>query len=154
MFSAIMIPAETGQDMALVPVTKRKDIEMVERVDPPAILYIEDNLPNRVLVKRILKAEGYEVLEAETGPEGIEIAKARQLSLILVDINLPEVDGYEVTAQLRAMNELRDVPIIALTANVMRGDREKSLEAGCSGYIQKPVDVDLLPSQVAAYLEK
>jgi two-component system cell cycle response regulator DivK len=140
--------------MALVPVTKRKDIEMVEKTDPPAILYIEDNLPNRVLVKRILEAEGYEVLEAATGPEGIEIARTRLLSLILVDINLPEVDGYEVAASLRAMTELRDVPIIALTANVMRGDREKSLEAGCSGYIQKPVDVDLLPSQIATYLQK
>lgn len=126
---------------------------MSERVGPPAILYIEDNRENRVLVKRVLEAEGYEVLEAETGPEGIEVACTRQPSLILLDINLPEIDGFEVTAQLRAMEAFRDVPIVALTANVMKGDRERTLEAGCSGYIQKPIDVDLLPSQLAVYLE-
>lgn len=126
---------------------------MSEKGYPPAILYIEDNLPNRLLVKRVLEAEGYKVLEAATGPEGIEVAKTGKPSLILVDINLPEVDGYEVTAQLRTMEEFRDVPIVALTANVMKGDREKTLEAGCSGYIQKPIDVDLLPSQLAVYLE-
>jgi two-component system cell cycle response regulator DivK len=126
---------------------------MSEGEHSPAILYIEDNLPNRMLVKRILEAEGYKVLEAGTGPEGIELAKTEQPSLILVDINLPEVDGYEVTAQLRTMEESGHVPIVALTANVMKGDREKTLEAGCSGYIQKPIDVDLLPSQIAVYLE-
>jgi two-component system cell cycle response regulator DivK len=126
---------------------------MSEKPGQPAILYIEDNRENRVLVKRILEAEGYRVLEAESGPEGIEVARAQQPSLILVDINLPGVDGYEVTAQLRALDRMRDVPIIALTANVMKGDREKTLEAGCSGYIQKPIDVDLLPSQIAVHLE-
>jgi two-component system cell cycle response regulator DivK len=69
-----------------------------------------------------------------------------------VDINMPEMDGYEVTARLRALDELRGVPIIAVTANVMMGDREKTLAAGCSGYIQKPIDVDRLPGQLAAFL--
>jgi len=127
---------------------------MHEEENSPTILYIEDSFENRVLVRRVLEAEGYQVLGAESGPEGIEIAVTRQPALILVDISLPEMDGYEVAARLRAMDELRRVPIIALTAHVMKGDREKALEAGCSGYIQKPIDVDLLPSQLAAFLHR
>lgn len=126
---------------------------MTERKEKPTILYIEDNRDNRMLVRRILEAEGYEVLEAEDGLSGLEMARAMRPSLILMDINLPEVDGYELTAQFKLMPETRDVPIVALTANVMKGDREKSLEAGCSGYIQKPIDVDLLPAQLAAFLK-
>jgi len=126
---------------------------MTEKSDKPIILYIEDNRDNRILVRRILEAEGYGVLEAEDGPSGMEVVRATCPSLILMDINLPEVDGYELTAQFKLMPELRDVPIIAVTANVMKGDREKSLEAGCSGYIQKPIDVDLLPAQLAAFLK-
>ncbi|MBN1136063.1 MAG: response regulator [Anaerolineae bacterium] len=118
----------------------------------PKILYIEDNRDNRILVRRVLEVEGYQVVEAEDGWAGLEAAKAEQFDLILVDINLPEVDGYEVTARLKALDTVKDVPIIAITANVMKGDREKTLAAGCSGYIQKPVDVDLLPMQVAAFL--
>jgi two-component system cell cycle response regulator DivK len=127
---------------------------MRERQELPVILYVEDNRDNRVLVRRVLEAEGYRVLEAEDGLTGIEIARNKRPALILMDINLPEVDGFQVTVQLRALPELRDVPIIALTANVMKGDREKTLEAGCSGYIQKPIDIDLLPEQVAAFLQK
>jgi two-component system cell cycle response regulator DivK len=127
---------------------------MNEKIELPAILYVEDNRDNRVLVRRVLEAEGYRVLEAEDGLTGIEIARNKRPALILMDINLPEVDGFQVTVQLRALPELRDVPIIALTANVMKGDREKTLEAGCSGYIQKPIDIDLLPEQVAAFLQK
>ena len=126
---------------------------MTERKEKPTILYIEDNRDNRMLVRRILEAEGYEVLEAEDGLSGLEMARAMRPSLILMDINLPEVDGYELTAQFKLMPETRDMPIVALTANVMKGDREKSLEAGCSGYIQKPIDVDLLPAQLAAFLK-
>lgn len=116
------------------------------------ILYIEDDLANRTLVKRILESEGYRVVEAENGPLGLELARAESPSLILVDISMPDMDGYEVTSRLRQMEEVGDVPIVALTANVMKGDRERSLEVGCSGYIQKPLDVDLLPVQVAKYL--
>jgi two-component system cell cycle response regulator DivK len=116
-------------------------------------LYIEDNRDNRILVRRVLEVEGYEVVEAEDGWAGLRAARAERFDLILVDINLPEVDGYEVTAWLRAMDTVEDVPVIVLTANVMKGDREKTLAAGCSGYIQKPIDVDLLPMQVAAFLE-
>ena len=116
------------------------------------ILYIEDNLENRTLVKRILEAESFVVLEADDGPSGMRVAEQEAPALILMDINLPEIDGYEVTAKLRQVPSLAHVPIVALTANVLKGDRERSLAAGCDGYIQKPVDVDLLPAQIAAFL--
>jgi two-component system cell cycle response regulator DivK len=118
------------------------------------ILYIEDNLTNRMLVKRILMVEDHDVLEAENGMDGIRIAQEELPDLILVDINMPDMDGYEVTAHLRKVAALDKVPIVALTANVLRGDREKSLAAGCDGYIQKPLDVDMLPSQVEAFLRQ
>ncbi len=118
------------------------------------ILYIEDNFENRVLVKRVLEVEGYIVLEADDGPSGMVIAKQEMPDLILMDINLPEVDGYEMTARMRQVPTLSRVPIVALTANVLKGDRERSLEAGCDGYIQKPIDVDLLPAQIAAFLRE
>lgn len=117
------------------------------------ILYIEDNPGNRLLVKRILEVEGYKVVEAISGLDGLSVAESMQLDLILVDINLPELDGYELTRRLKQIKHLVGVPIIAMTANVMKGDREKSLAAGCDGYIQKPIDVDQLPVQVANYLQ-
>ena len=118
----------------------------------PLILYIEDNIPNRELVKRVLEVEGYNVMEAPNGQIGLALARQHPPDLILMDINLPEMDGYTVTAQLRQISTLVNTPIVALTANVMRGDREKSLNAGCDGYIRKPVDIDKLPDQVATYL--
>jgi two-component system cell cycle response regulator DivK len=118
-----------------------------------SVLYIENDQANRTLVKRVLEAEGYGFLEAENGPQGLEIASAERPDLILVDISMPDMDGYEVTARLRQMDRMGHVPIVAITANVMRGDRERALEAGCSGYIQKPLDIDNLPLQLAAFLE-
>ena len=118
------------------------------------ILYIEDNFANRMLVSRILKVEDYEVFEAEDGPTGIELAMKEKPDLILMDVNLPDIDGYELTAKMRQIPELANTPIIAMTANVMQGDREKSLNAGCDGYIPKPIDVDVLPDQIANFLEK
>ncbi len=118
------------------------------------ILYIEDNLENRTLAQRILMASGYEVVVVASGAEGLELAARERLTLILVDINMPEIDGYTVTSQLREMPHLARVPIIALTANVMRGDREKTLAAGCDGYIQKPIDIDLFPQQLARFIEE
>lgn len=120
----------------------------------PTVLYIEDDLANRTLVRRVLEVEGYVVLEAEDGLEGLEVAATERPDLVLVDISMPDMDGYEVTARLRRMSEMAQIPIVALTANVMRGDREKALEAGCSGYIQKPLDIDMLPLQVASFLER
>lgn len=118
------------------------------------VLYIEDNVENRTLVKRVLEAEGYVVLEADDGPSGLRIVEEETPALVLIDINLPEIDGYEVTTRLRQMKGLGNIPIVALTANVLKGDRERSLNAGCDGYIQKPIDVDLLPAQIAAFLRQ
>ncbi len=118
------------------------------------VLYIEDNPDNRMLVRRVLMVEGYIVEEAADGPTGLRMVETNPPDLILMDINLPEIDGYEVTARLRQLPRMLGVPIIAVTANVMKGDREKTLAAGCDGYIQKPIDIDLLPSQIASFLPK
>ena len=125
-----------------------------ENMASAKILYIEDNIENRTLVKRVLEVEGYVVLEADDGVDGLRIVQEEIPDLILIDINLPEVDGYEITTRLRQMESLSKIPIVALTANVLKGDRERSLEAGCDGYIQKPIDVDLLPAQIAAFLRQ
>jgi len=116
------------------------------------ILYIEDNDTNRMLVRRVLNAEGYTMLEAASGPAGVRAAEEHVPDLILMDINLPELDGYEVTFRIKQNPQLRHIPVIAMTANVMQGDREKSLDAGCDGYIQKPIDIDVLPDQIAKFL--
>jgi two-component system cell cycle response regulator DivK len=118
------------------------------------ILYIEDNSENRLLMRRVLMAEGYIVEEAVDGNSGLQKAAESPPDLILMDINLPEIDGYEVTARLKQLPNMMGVPIIAVTANVMKGDREKTLAAGCDGYIQKPIDIDLLPGQIESFLKK
>ncbi len=117
------------------------------------ILYIEDNRDNRLLVKRVLEAEGYILLEAANADDGLRQVLTEAPDLILMDINLPEVDGYTTTARIKATPGLERVKIVAVTANVMKGDREKTLAAGCDGYIQKPIDVDQLPVQIARFLE-
>lgn len=118
------------------------------------ILYIEDNPGNRMLVRRILEAEGYAVVEATDGPSGLEAAARERFDLILLDINLPEIDGYDLASRMRDMPNLEGVPILAVTANVMQGDKERTLEAGCDGFIPKPIDVDKLPEQIRAALER
>jgi len=116
------------------------------------ILYIEDNLDNMVLVKRILLAEGYDVFEARTAKEGIRLAEQVAPDLILMDINMPDMDGLTATSYLRELPSLHLTPIVALTANVMRGVLEQSLAAGCNGYISKPIDVDRFPDQISSFL--
>ena len=116
------------------------------------ILYVEDNADNRTLVKRILMAEGYNLLEAVNATQALEILNNSRPDLILMDINMPDMDGYSLTAQIKGTPGLEAIPIIALTANVMRGDRERSLEAGCDGYIQKPIDIDMLSEQIERFL--
>lgn len=108
------------------------------------ILYIEDNPQNMRLVRKILKHAGHEVLEAENGTDGLAITEKEHPDLILMDINLPDVDGLDVTAQIKAREDLKDILIVALTANAMVGDREKALEAGCDGYIPKPISKRVL----------
>jgi two-component system cell cycle response regulator DivK len=105
-----------------------------------------------MLVRRILQSEGYSILEAANASEALEIIQNHIPELILMDINMPDVDGYTFTTQLRREQNLRTIPIIALTANVMKGDRERSLEAGCDGYIQKPIDVDTFSEKINYYL--
>jgi len=118
------------------------------------ILYVEDNSDNRMLIRRVLSAEGYTVHEAPNAEEALNTLKSLHPDLILMDINMPDMDGYTLTAHIRALPNLGLIPIVALTANVMRGDRERSLEAGCDGYIQKPVDIDTLTQQIERFLKR
>lgn len=118
------------------------------------ILYVEDNHDNRLLIRRVLQAEGYHLLEAANAVEAVQCVRAQIPDLILMDINMPDIDGYTLTSRLKTIPTIKQVPIIALTANVMKGDKERSFEAGCDGYIQKPIDVDELPKQVREYLER
>ncbi len=116
------------------------------------ILYIEDNRENRLLVRAVLEAAGYILVDAEDGLAGIEAAIREEPALILLDINLPGVDGYEIVAILKSFPNLASTPVVALTAYAMQGDRQRTLVAGCDGYIQKPIDVDAFPRQVAEFL--
>jgi two-component system, cell cycle response regulator DivK len=116
------------------------------------VLYVEDNPQNMRLVRKILKHAGYEVLEAEDGNSGLETAINEHPDLILMDINLPDIDGLEVTARLKDNAGTSAIPIIALTANAMVGDREKALEAGCDGYLPKPISRQDLLSTVKEYI--
>jgi two-component system cell cycle response regulator DivK len=120
----------------------------------PRVLYIEDNSDNRMLVRRILMASDYpfDIQEAESAPKGIEIALAQPPDVILMDLSMPEMDGLTATKRIRAIPELSDIPIIALTANAMDIDRDRSFEAGCDGYIKKPIDVDKFPEDVLNFL--
>ena len=115
------------------------------------VLCIEDNTDNRMLVRRVLEAEGYAVLEANNATQALEKIEKGHPDVILMDISMPEIDGYTLTTQIKAIPGFQNVPIIAVTANVMRGDRERTLEAGCDGYIQKPIDIDTLTQQIERY---
>ena len=118
------------------------------------ILYIEDNPQNMRLVRKILKHAGHEVVEAETGLGGLTVANAERPDLIFVDVNLPDIDGLEVTARLKAEPDLARSPVIALTANAMVGDRERALKAGCDGYLPKPVSRSDLLRTVDEFLSQ
>jgi two-component system cell cycle response regulator DivK len=120
----------------------------------PRVLYIEDNGDNRMLVRRILMASDYEfvVQEAESARKGIDMALAQPPDLILMDLSMPDMDGLSATRLIRTTPALSDIPIVALTANAMESDRERSLEAGCDGYIKKPIDVDKFPDEVMSFL--
>jgi two-component system cell cycle response regulator DivK len=117
------------------------------------ILVVEDNQDNREMVVKALKFHGYQVIEAIDGEEAIEKAKAENPDLILLDIYLPKMDGYEATKRLKRDGRLKDIPVIALTAHAMKGNREEALAAGCDGYIPKPIDVRELPKQIQHFLK-
>jgi len=109
------------------------------------ILYVEDNFQNKRLVRKILSAKGFEVLEADDGQTGVDMALQEQPDLILMDISIPGIDGIEATYLIKSNPETVHIPVIALTANAMRGDRERFLAAGCDDYLPKPISTpDLL----------
>jgi signal transduction histidine kinase len=118
----------------------------------PRVLYIEDDVDSRRLVSKVLTTHGYEVVLAADGLEGVTRARDSRPQLVLMDINLPNLDGRVVTTRLRSLSDLEDVPIVALTANNSSGNRELALAAGCTGFLTKPIDVDLFPSQVDSFL--
>lgn len=118
------------------------------------ILYVEDNPDNMMLVQRALEARGYRLLKAVNGLSGVETAEREQVDLILLDINLPDIDGYEVARRLRssAKGALLHTPIIAITANALKGDAEKALDAGCDVYMSKPINIRELWARVEAFV--
>jgi two-component system cell cycle response regulator DivK len=116
------------------------------------ILYVEDNPDNRSLIRRVLEAENYAVVEAINAQQALEKLEISSIDLVLMDINMPDMDGYTLTAKIKAIQKFTKIPIVAVTANVMRGDREKSLGAGCDGYIQKPIDIDTLSQQIERFI--
>lgn len=118
------------------------------------ILYIEDNPDNMTLVQRALENRGYRLLKAKNGLEGVKIAESEDVDLILLDINLPDIDGYEVAQRLRTSDklDLKTIPIIAVTANALKGDAEKALNAGCDVYMSKPINIRELWARVEAFV--
>ena len=116
------------------------------------ILYVEDDPSSETLVRRVLESEGFQVVTTSDGLSAIEIARRELPDLILMDINISGLDGYEVTTRLRTIDDLEKVPIVAVTAATLHGDRERALIAGCTGYISKPIDVDEFPEQVRSFL--
>jgi len=116
------------------------------------VLLIEDNPQNRYLVTFLLEGRGYEVVSAADGPQGIELAGRIRPKLILLDIQLPTMDGYAVARALRGNPALKDTPIVAVTSYAMSGDREKALAAGCTGYIEKPINPETFVTEMERYL--
>lgn len=127
---------------------------MIPSESKGTVLYVEDNVDNRTLVRRILLSEDYNLIEAVNAGEALKVLEHTKPDLILMDINMPDMDGYTLTARIKTTPGFERVPILALTANVMRGDKEKTLEAGCDGYIQKPLDIDQLLREIERFLPR
>jgi CheY-like chemotaxis protein len=120
----------------------------------PRILLVEDNEMNRDMLSRRLQRKGYEVVIAVDGAEGVALARREKPDLILMDMSLPEIDGWEATRLIKGEADLRATPVIALTAHAMAGDREKALEAGCDDYDTKPIELPRLLEKIEALLKK
>lgn len=120
-------------------------------LEQKTVLYIEDNPHNRRLVRRTLERRGYDIIEAEDGESGLAMVQELKPPLILLDIGLPKMDGMEVVGRIKADAELRDIPVIAITASAMQGDRERFLAAGCDDYLSKPLQVLELIDKVNQY---
>ena len=118
------------------------------------VLYVEDNPDNIMLVRRVLESRGFNLIPAMNGLDGIAIAETQNVDLILLDINLPDIDGYEVPRRLRSSEKsyLAHIPVIAITANALKGDAEKALSAGCDVYMSKPINIRELAARVMAFL--
>ena len=116
------------------------------------ILVVEDNEINMYLCCRIIKSSGYEVIEARTGEEGVALALKERPDLIIMDIQLPGIDGLETTKRIRQSEADDEIPIIALTSYAMAGDKKKALKAGCTGYVEKPINPDTLLGEIKKYL--
>ena len=116
------------------------------------ILLVEDNEMNRDMLSRRLERRGYEVVIAVDGQQGVDLAQSTRPDLILMDMSLPVIDGWEATRQLKARDDMKTTPIIALTAHAMSGDREKALEAGCDDYDTKPIELPRLLGKIEALL--
>ena len=116
------------------------------------ILVVEDNEINMYLCSRILKSSGYEVIEARNGEEGVELAIKEKPDLILMDIQLPDIDGLEATKRIRESEADGEIPIIALTSYAMAGDREKAISVGCTSYIEKPINPETFIAEIEKYL--
>ncbi len=116
------------------------------------VLYVEDNFQNKRLGRKILQAKGYDVLEADDGLTGVEMAREHVPDLILMDISLPGIDGVEATQRIKAYDKTTKIPIVALTANAMRGDRERFIAAGCDDYLPKPISTRELLDMIKKHL--
>ncbi len=116
------------------------------------ILVVEDNEDNMYLITVLLQKSGFAILEARDGAEGVELAVKEKPDLILMDIGLPVLDGYEATKRIKANKETKDIPVIALTSYAMAGDREKCLDSGCVGYITKPINPETFVAEMEKYL--
>jgi len=128
------------------------DNKGIQKGSSQKILVVEDNQDNRELVVKVLKINGYKVIEAVDGEEALKKTKAENPDLILMDLFIPKIDGYEVTRRLKSDRDLKHIPVIALTAHAMKGDMEVALAAGCDGYMPKPIDVRKLPKQIKHFL--
>jgi len=120
----------------------------------PKILLVEDNEMNRDMLSRRLQRKGFDVAIAVDGRQGVQMAQDATYDLILMDMSLPEVDGWDATRQLRTAPATKDVPIIALTAHAMSGDRDKAIEAGCDDYDTKPIELERLLGKIQALLDR
>ena len=116
------------------------------------ILVVDDNEKNRYLISFILEKNGIEVVTANDGLEGVETARKQQVDLIIMDIKMPKMDGYEATRMVKKLEGYQSVPIIALTSYAMAGDEKKAMDAGCDGYVSKPIDPETIMDEIRKYL--
>lgn len=120
----------------------------------PVVLYVEDNPDNRKLVKKLLDSAGYQTVTQPDGPSGLTFLETTKPDLILVDVGMPIMDGYQLAGTIRANPEFHQIPIVAVTAHAMQRDEERSIEAGCNGFIRKPIDIDRFPEEVQSFIDR